>query len=74
LEQEILLSELPTMKLVKPSLGPPGGHKSEIQIAKLNVGKSLDYVEKQNFDITEFQQIEEYIFERLDQIRARLDS
>lgn len=100
LEQEMLLSELPTMKTPKfppwnvaqartststpkliqpPSTSIPTNRSLQpeikrcdrrVEIAKLHVAQSLDHIENQQFNVNDFQQIEEYIFERLDQIRG----
>jgi len=84
-EQELMLSELPTMKtsstppLLNPvaSNHPAPRHRTErlslarkVEIAKLHISQSLDHFDEQQFDIEEFRQIEEFIFERLDHMRA----
>ena len=91
-EQELMLSELPTMK--SSSTAPPTQPTAQpnrldnrtdlaprqrterlslarkVDIAKLHISQSLDYLDEQQFDIEQFRQIEEFIFQRLDHMRA----
>ncbi|CBY39632.1 unnamed protein product [Oikopleura dioica] len=63
-----MLSELPTMVAAVPS---SSASKRKLEIGKLHVTQSLDYIERQAYAQEDFQEIEDFILERLDQIRSK---